>query len=196
MDDSRHPASGGRSISEEEERSLWRKAAEGDEDARDRLILLHRPLVFWIAGKFQVSRQQYQDLVQEGMIALIKAVDKFDPDRKTRFATYGYYRIRGQMANYLQRVEAKAPQPVDQDAFQLSGGDETDRIDWLISIMDQVKELPEKESDVIEALVFQGKKASEYALECGVDVSHIYRLQRKALARIRSLLGLEATEQP
>jgi RNA polymerase sporulation-specific sigma factor len=59
-----------------------------------------------------------------------------------------------------------------------------------------VKDLPEKESEVIEALVFQGKKAREYALERGVDVSHIYRLQRKALARIRSLLGLEATEHP
>ncbi|MGC9490014.1 MAG: sigma-70 family RNA polymerase sigma factor [Thermovirgaceae bacterium] len=196
MDERGRSASEGRRISEEEERSLWRKAAGGDEEARDRLILLHRPLVFWIAGKFRVSPQQYQDLVQEGMIALIKAVDRFDPDRQTRFATYGYYRIRGQMANYLQRVEAKAPQPVDQDAFQLSDGDETGRIDWLISIMDQVKELPEKESDVIEALVFQGKKASEYALERGVDVSHIYRLQRKAYARIRSLLGLEATEHP
>ncbi len=196
MEDESRPASGGRSISEEEERLLWGRAAGGDEDARDRLILLHRPLVFWIAGKFQVAPQQYQDLVQEGMIALIKAVDKFDPGRETRFATYGYYRIRGQMTNYLQRVEAKAPQPVDEEALQLSGGDETDKIDWLISIMDQLKELPDKESDVREALVFEGKKAREYALERGVDVSHIYRLQRKAISRIRNLLGLEATEHP
>lgn len=196
MDDKRRPDSDGRRVSEKEESFLWRKAASGDEDARDQLILLHRPMVFWLAGKFQVSPQQYHDLVQEGMIALIKAVDRFDPERKTRFATYGYYRIKGQMTNYLQRVEAKAPQPVDEDAFPLSSGDETDRLDWLISIMEQLKDLPEKESDVIEALVFQGKKAREYASERGVDVSHIYRLQRKAISRIRNLLGLEATEHP
>lgn len=196
MDDSRRCDDSGRGLSGEEERHLWEKAAAGDEKARERLILLHRPLVFWIAGKFQVSHQQYHDLVQEGMIALIKAVDRFDPSRNTRFATYGYYRIKGQMTNYLQRVEAKAPQPVDEEAFQLSRGDESDRIDWLISIMEELKDLPEKESDVIEALVFQGRKAREYADERGVDVSHVYRLQRRAIARVRSLLGLEATERP
>lgn len=196
MDQEREPGRSGRGLDEDEERRLWQKASVGDEKARDDLILLHRPLVFWIARKFHVSPQQYQDLVQEGMIALIKAVDRFDPDRKTRFATYGYYRIKGQMANYLQRVEAKAPVPVDQDAFQISDGDESDKMDWLISVSEEIQNLPEKESDVIEALIFQGKKARDYASERGVDVSHVYRLQRKAIERIRTLLGLKATERP
>jgi RNA polymerase sporulation-specific sigma factor len=86
--------------------------------------------------------------------------------------------------------------PVDQDAFQISDGDESDKMDWLISVSEEIQNLPEKESEVIEALIFQGKKARDYASERGVDVSHVYRLQRKAIERIRTLLGLKATERP
>ena len=57
------------------EEELWRRMSnEGDEDARDELIVSYRPLVFWLAKKFTVRPSSYQDLVQEGMMALIRAV--------------------------------------------------------------------------------------------------------------------------
>ena len=93
---------------------LWRACAAGSEEAREELILANRPMVYWLAKKLKVPFNTYQDLIQEGMLALINAVDAFDCDRNIRFSTYAYYKIRGRMINFLQRVEAKAPIPVDE----------------------------------------------------------------------------------
>ena len=96
-----------------DESQLWKDCAAGSEEAREKLILANRPMVYWLAKKLKVPYDTYQDLIQEGMLALISAVDSFDPERSVRFSTFAYYKIRGRMINFLQRVEAKAPTPVD-----------------------------------------------------------------------------------
>ena len=101
----------------EEEINLWRDCSNGDELAREDLILSYRPMVYWLAKKLKVPYNTYPDLIQEGMVALIGAVDAFDVTRNNRFSTYAYYKIRGRMINFLQRVEAKAPLPVDEIVF-------------------------------------------------------------------------------
>jgi len=181
----------------EVEKNLWMSCVDGDEDAREKLILSYRPLVFWIARKFKVAPGLYADLVQEGMLALIKAVDRFEPERDLRFVTYGYYRIRGQMTNFLQRGEAKAPMPLDNDELESADPFDVDRTDWLLTLMDEVERLPARECDVVKALVLEGVKAREYAEKLGVDVSHVYRIQRKAMRMLREILEFpDATEKP
>ncbi|MDO9508505.1 MAG: sigma-70 family RNA polymerase sigma factor [Thermovirgaceae bacterium] len=180
-----------------DEDALWRLCCEGDENAREQLILSHRPLVFWIAKKFRVAPQRYQDLVQEGMIALIKAVDKFDPSRNIRFVTYGFYRIKGQMTNFLQRVEGKAPFPVDDSETVTADPFEVDSLDWRICLRDGIDSLSAREGEVIRALILEGIRAREYADSIGMDVSNVYRIQRQALVKLRLWLGLaDATERP
>ena len=67
------------SLDAEHEKNLWRLCSEGDINAREELIISYRPLVFWIAGKIHVNDSELkQDIIQEGMLALINAVDKFD----------------------------------------------------------------------------------------------------------------------
>lgn len=181
----------------EVEKNLWMSCVDGDEDAREKLILSYRPLVFWIARKFKVAPGLYADLVQEGMLALIKAVDRFEPERDLRFVTYGYYRIRGQMTNFLQRGEAKAPIPLDNDELESADPFDVDRTDWLLTLMDEVEKLPARECDVVKALVLEGVRAREYAEKLGVDVSHVYRIQRKAMRMLREILEFpDATEKP
>jgi len=181
----------------EVEKNLWMSCVDGDEDAREKLILSYRPLVFWIARKFKVAPGLYADLVQEGMLALIKAVDRFEPERDLRFVTYGYYRIRGQMTNFLQRGEAKAPIPLDNDELESADPFDVDRTDWLLTLMDEVEKLPARECDVVKALVLEGVRAREYAEKLGVDVSHVYRIQRKAMRMLREILEFPgATEKP
>lgn len=185
------------SLSREEEARLWALCGEGDEEARERLILYYRPLVFWIARKYRVASQRYQDLVQEGMLALIKAVDRFDPDRNIRFVTYGFYRIKGQMTNFLQRVEAKAPPPVEDAEIQVPDPFDADSLDWKICLADGIEALSEREGEIIRALVLEGSKARDYAESVGMDVSNVYRIQRRALARLRTWLELGgATDRP
>ncbi|MFA5622049.1 MAG: sigma-70 family RNA polymerase sigma factor [Thermovirgaceae bacterium] len=185
------------SLSREEEARLWILCDEGDEGARERLILSYRPLVFWIARKFRVAPQRYQDLVQEGMIALIKAVDRFEPCRNIRFVTYGFYRIKGQMTNFLQRVEARAPSPVDDSQIQIPDPFDVDSLDWKICLADGIEALSEREGEIVRALVLEGFKAREYAEIAGMDVSNVYRIQRRAMAKLRAWLELgDATDRP
>jgi len=185
------------SLSREEEARLWILCDEGDEGARERLILAYRPLVFWIARKFRVAPQRYQDLIQEGMIALIKAVDRFEPGRNIRFVTYGFYRIKGQMTNFLQRVEARAPSPVDDSEIQIPDPFDVDSLDWKICLADGIEALSEREGKIIRALVLEGLKAREYAESTGMDVSNVYRIQRRAMAKLRAWLELgDATDRP
>ena len=53
---------------------LWAECAAGSEEAREQLILANRPMVYWLAKKLKVPYNTYQDLIQEGMLALINAV--------------------------------------------------------------------------------------------------------------------------
>ena len=63
--------------------------------ARERMILSNIKLVFYVAKRYRIfSALQMSDLVQEGMMGLMKAVDRFDPDRGYRFATYAIWWIR------------------------------------------------------------------------------------------------------
>ncbi len=177
----------------EEERRLWERCRLGDEEARESLILLYRPLVFWVARGLRVPYQLQPDLVQEGMLALVRAVDRFELDRNVRFITYATYRVRGQMINYLERVEKRAPLAVEDEVLERCAEDrpqeeETSRFEWLLALEKGMGSLPEAEAQVVRSLVLQGRRAVEVARERGVDVSRIYRLQRRALARLKSWL--------
>ncbi|HPI99096.1 MAG TPA: sigma-70 family RNA polymerase sigma factor [Synergistales bacterium] len=175
---------------EERESVLWNKLDEGDDQSREDLILLYRPMVFWLIRKLYVDPQLYPDLLQEGMVALIKAVDKFDTSRGTRFSTYAYYRIRGEMINFLQRGEAKAPVPVEIEEDSVVDPILPDAIDTMIEINENIRKLPARESRIISSILIEGRSIREVADREGYDISHIYRIRRKALSSLRKMLRL------
>jgi len=171
------------------ENTLWELSASGDDRAREQLILGYRPLVFWLARKLQVAPSRYQDLVQEGTLALINAVDHYDRNRNTRFITYAYYRVRGAMVNFLQRVEARAPIPVEEMEHVASESFDYEGEDWRLTLKEGMEKLPARESEIIEALLVEVRRARELAAEQGIDVSQIYRIQRRGLARLKAWFG-------
>ena len=179
-----------RALSPERERELWRLCREGDAAAREELIVAYRPLVFWIAGRLRAAPSLKQDLVQEGMLALIRAADRFDPDRELRFSTYAYHRIHGQMVNLLERSERRAPIPVPDEWLTTAQPEEDDRQDWL-DVADSIARLQGREAAVVSALFFDGKEPRDVAAEQRMDISHVYRLRRTAVAKIRAWLGLD-----
>ena len=170
----------------EEEKKLWAAAGAGDEEAREQLILAYRPLVYWIAKKFKVNGGRFSDLIQEGTLALIRAVDKFDVELGHRFTTYACYRIRGQILNYLQLVEAKAPMPVEIEEEDDENSCEFHEIEEILVLREGLHQLPEREARILNELVIECRNAKELAAEYSLDVSHIYRLKKKALARLRA----------
>jgi RNA polymerase sporulation-specific sigma factor len=176
-----------------DEEALWEKIPLGDELSREQIILAHRPLVFWLAKKFRVPYGTYPDLIQEGMLGLIGAVDNFDPARGNKFATYAYYKVRGRMMNFLQRSEARAPRPVEDEYLERrdSFDADLDRMEWRISLGEGLNALRGRERDIVRSIIVEGRSVSDIAAEQGVGTSHIYRLQRKAIARLKSLFVKE-----
>ena len=87
-------------LSEDEKQELLRKAREGDENARERLILGNLRLVLSVVGRFNPKKDSADDLFQVGCIGLIKAIDNFNPDFAVRFSTYAVPMIIGELRRY------------------------------------------------------------------------------------------------
>jgi RNA polymerase primary sigma factor len=81
-------------LTHQEEIDLSKRVKRGDNAARKRLIEKNLKLVVSIAKKSRGRGLSFEDLIQEGNIGLIRAVEKFDPDRGFRFATYATWWIR------------------------------------------------------------------------------------------------------
>ncbi|RPJ44088.1 MAG: sigma-70 family RNA polymerase sigma factor, partial [Candidatus Latescibacterota bacterium] len=73
---------------------LSRRVREGDDEARRRMILANLRLVVTIARHYWSRGLSFLDLIEEGNLGLIRAVDRFDGSRGYRFSTYGAWWIR------------------------------------------------------------------------------------------------------
>lgn len=80
-------------LAEEEEKRLSQRAKNGDEEARIRLIRANLKFVVTVANRYQNYGLPLSDLINEGNIGLIEAVDKFDNTMGNRFITYARYCI-------------------------------------------------------------------------------------------------------
>lgn len=111
----------------ERTRELFRRYKdEGDEEAREQLVLSHLNLVRFLAAKFKNRGEQLDDLIQVGTLGLIKAIDRFDPSRGLEFTTFATPTIMGEIKRHfrdkgwsvrvprrLQELSAKVTQTTD-----------------------------------------------------------------------------------
>lgn len=88
------PGGTGRHLSAEEELALARRSRAGDVTARSRLVERNVGLVVGAAASWRRSGVAFEDLVQDGFVGLLEAVERFDPDKGYRLSTYAVYWIR------------------------------------------------------------------------------------------------------
>ena len=89
--------------------ALWQEFRKTkDQELRDRLILTYAPLVKFVAGRVGASLPSHvdeQDLVSYGLLGLIGAIERFDPDREIKFETFAMARIRGAIIDELRSLD-------------------------------------------------------------------------------------------
>ena len=155
-------ASGGKAAWDKDRtRELFRRfKEEGDAEARDQLIVNHINLVRFLASKFKNRGESLEDLIQVGTIGLIKAIDRFDPERGLELTTYATPTIMGEIKRHfrdkgwsvrvprrLQELSAKVNQATDELTNQLQRSPSVAEIaDYLGSSVDEVLEAMESSS--------------------------------------------------
>ncbi|MBM6775320.1 SigB/SigF/SigG family RNA polymerase sigma factor [Olsenella profusa] len=157
----RRPRSGRAAWDKERTRELFRLYKEkGDAQAREQLIVSHLNLVRFLASKFKNRGESLDDLVQVGTIGLIKAIDRFDPDRGLEFTTYATPTIMGEIKRHfrdkgwsvrvprrLQELSSKVTQAADDLTTQLQRSPSVEEIAERLGVsVDEVLEAMESSS--------------------------------------------------
>lgn len=99
-----HDVSETDTLTYEEEQEISRRVQEGDPGARDHLIRANLRLVVTISREFRESGVEMADLIAEGNLGLMRAVEAFDPERGTRFSTYACFWIRQSIQRYVNSM--------------------------------------------------------------------------------------------
>ncbi|MDD2537305.1 MAG: sigma-70 family RNA polymerase sigma factor [Candidatus Absconditabacteria bacterium] len=99
-------------LTADEEKEVARKIKKGDEAAKQRLVESNLRLVISIAKRYFGGRLSFADLIQEGNIGLIKAIEKFDPDKEFKFSTYATWWIKQSITKAIADMSKHVRIPV------------------------------------------------------------------------------------
>lgn len=188
-----------------EEKRLWRLYKKnGDASSRARLIECYQPLVFKTALTWRVSESVMMDIIQEGTVGLIEAVERYDEARGVAFSLFAYHRIRGRMLSFMEQEAKKRHTSIDSmvvdDHGQVTIGEMIEDTRPLAAelaeqnvLMAQVREalarLPMNEQLVLNGVYLEDREPKRLAEEMNLSPSHIYRLQKQGIRRIRGMLS-------
>lgn len=205
-----------RPLSKEEEAACLKRLAEGDEDARDELIERNMRLVAHIVKKFHPKHELLDDYISIGTIGLMKAVNSFTPDRKTKLATYAARCIENEILMYL-RTQKKVQKDVslfdpigtDKDGQSLQIADllQTDD-DTPVDAVEQKErkerlyrhlgKLDGRELEIIQRryglLDDQPMTQKEIAEQLDISRSYVSRIEKRAIVKLYQLFKHEYNE--
>jgi RNA polymerase sigma factor for flagellar operon FliA len=156
-------------VKEIELRDLWRRyKQEGDDAARERLVVAYSPLVKFVAGRLGAglpSHVEDADLISYGLMGLIGAIERFDPDRGIKFETFGMTRIRGAIIDELRSLDW-VPRSVRSRAREIEEAQQT--LENTLQRAPSEEELAEKlglSVDELQESLLEVANSSVYALD-------------------------------
>nr|WP_316621979.1 RNA polymerase sporulation sigma factor SigE [uncultured Ruminococcus sp.] len=194
-------------LTKEEEAVILEQIKDGDEKAREPLIVHNLRLVVYIAKKFENSNVNIEDLISIGTIGLIKAVNTFSPDRNIKLATYASRCIENEILMFLRKtsqskyeISIEEPLSTDWDGNELLLSDilgsENDTVSADIEqeveinqLMEAVNRLNTREAMIMELRFgLNGNKEhtqKEVADLLGISQSYISRLEKKIIGKLK-----------
>jgi RNA polymerase sporulation-specific sigma factor len=176
---------------------LLRKINDGQPKALDELIVKYRPTVEAIAMKYINSPLEKDDLIQEGMIGLLAAINSYDPNKKAKFSTYASRCINNSIQTALRKFTRLRDIPqsnlvsLEEDYFEnqvgLSAEDEYLAKESVTSLTDILYENLSRFENEVLRLYIVGCSYTEIADKLGKNAKAI----DNAIQRIRKkLLGV------
>lgn len=193
-----------RTLTPDEELALWQGYKAGSDLAcRRRLIESYQPLVFKTAMRWRLPEAVILDLIQEGTVGLIEAVENYDHTRGIAFSLFAIHRIRGRMLNHLSREDDSL---LHIDSVMATEGRQVSIADSLVDAQAEVAaqaeqnylveelrlamgRLPAKEQQVLSGVYLDNCEPKDLAASMELSVSHIYRLQKQGIRRLRGMLS-------
>lgn len=188
-------------LSPEEERELWIREEEGDEAAHQKLTSSYQPLVFKTAVQFHMPEEITLELIQEGMVGLLEAVESYDYTKGVAFSLYAVHRIRGRMCDFMNREFSRDELSLDREiaegwslaefipGLQLLPEEVAERHAVSSRVSQAIDRLPQKEKQVLQGIFLENKTPSVLAADIKVTPGHIYRLEKQGVRRIRGMLS-------
>ena len=188
-------------LSPEEERELWIREEEGDEAAHQKLTSSYQPLVFKTAVQFHMPEEITLELIQEGMVGLLEAVESYDYTKGVAFSLYAVHRIRGRMCDFMNREFSREEVSLDRKTaegwslaefipgLQLLPEEVVERHAVSDRVSQAIDRLPQKEKQVLQGIFLENKTPSVLAADIKVTPGHIYRLEKQGVRRIRGMLS-------
>ena len=194
-------------ITQEQELTLALRARQGDTEAREQLIHALLRMVVNIARQYQRPGVEMLDLIQEGNIGLITAVDKFDPTQGQRLTTLAFYWINKQIQRFLNNEpddlvsldmeiydgsETLLLSDTIEDRATILGGQTIQHIDAVMEreemqskVRDMLSRLSEREQEVLRLLYgldnYPVLSRNEIAKIIGVREEQVSRIKTRAL---------------
>ena len=197
-------------LSKTEELDIMSRISNGDNRARELLIIHNLRLVVYIAKKFESPSAGTEDLISIGTIGLIKAVNTFSPEKNIKLATYASRCIENEILMYLRKasqlkneISIDEPLNTDYDGNELllcdilgSDGNEINislenEVEKAL-VLEAVSQLKDRECSIMELRFgLNGKKEhtqKEVADKLGISQSYISRLEKKIIKQLKSEL--------
>ena len=188
-------------LSPEEERELWIREEEGDEEAHQKLISSYQPLVFKTAVQFHMPEEITLELIQEGTVGLLEAAESYDYTKGVAFSLYAVHRIRGRMCDFMNREFSRDELSLDRETeegwslaefitgLQLLPEEVAERHAVSSRVSQAIERLPQKEKQVLQGIFLENKTPSVLAADIQVTPGHVYRLEKQGVRRIRGMLS-------
>ena len=194
-------------LSQEEEKNYIEQMAKGDDEARNILIERNLRLVAHVAKKYSTAKVDQDDLISIGTIGLIKGINSFKPEKKTRLSTYVARCVDNEILMFLRAnkklgAEVYLNEPIGKDkddnvvtlqeVLENNERNIEDEVDIKMKVKllyDKMKSiLKDREKTILELRFGLGgkkpKTQNEIANMMGISRSYVSRIETKAINKL------------